>query len=101
MEVGDVVFNGWRGFRRYGVITSTEILESWKYCVVNWVNDEVYEGSVDWVNKLRNTTNYGREKYRVDELVKIDAKHELATLKNTQKLAKKTIKLKKKRKGTK
>ena len=90
MKIGDVVFNGWQGFRRYGVVAEIEQGNNWKYCIVNWVNDEKYDDYVKYVEDLRSTTDFGRKRYRVDELVKVDVDHELKTLKSTQKLTKNT-----------
>ena len=88
MEVGDVVFNGWQGFRRYGVIAQVELENSWKYCVVDWINDDLYEDYVKYVESLRNTDGFERKRYRIDELVRINTKQELATLQAAQNLAK-------------
>jgi len=87
MKAGDVVYNGWRGYRRYGVVTETEMQGSWKYCIVDWIDDENYKERTGYINKLRNTTDYGRKKYRVDELKRIDVKRELNILKKAKKRA--------------
>jgi hypothetical protein len=80
-EEGDVVFNDYGGLRRYGIIEK-KTLESngWVYCEVKWHRDEKYEEIMAYRKKLTHK-DWRLQKYRVDQLRRIDIDKELSILK--------------------
>jgi len=87
--VGRPVMNTWQGMLRYGIVRSEELRDNkWKYCAVEWVNDEAYVESMDHLNKMRNDDDHTRYIYRVDELIFIDLDMQLKSLRALNKLKK-------------
>ena len=80
MKVNDVVFQNFKGIRRFGVVRQVEIHDDgWTYAGVKWIDDQLYERSMDRLSKLRGG-NHVREIYRKDEVSVLDAAKEVMTL---------------------
>ena len=91
MEVGDIVHNSYHSIERYGIVKTTEKKnDGWKYVTVDWIDDEVYEQSVAWRNKIGAGRDYYLKEYRCDQIRRIDLK-EVGKLIKTLKKAKKEI----------
>ena len=87
--VGKPVMSSWQGIIRYGIIRSEEVRDNkWKYCTVEWVNDDSYREAMDHLNKMRNDNDHTRYVYRVDELTFIDVDMKLKSLRALKKLTK-------------
>ena len=83
--VGKAVLNKWGNTIRYGVVKSEETKNKWKYCVIRWVNDEIYVESMKYLTSLRNGQDYTKHTYRVDELLFIDVDKQLTDLREIKK----------------
>ena len=80
MKVNDVVFQNFKGIRRFGVVRQIEIhADGWTYAGVKWIDDQLYERSMDRLSKLRGG-DHTRETYRKDEITVIDATKEIKAL---------------------
>ena len=80
MKVNDVVFQNFKGIRRFGVVRQVEIHDDgWTNAGVKWIDDQLYERSMDRLSKLRGG-NHVREIYRKDEVSVLDAAKEVMTL---------------------
>jgi hypothetical protein len=80
MKKGDVVYNEYHDIRRYGIVEE-KVTDSdgWSYCNVLWFNDSKYEAAMADRKKLTNK-DWSLQRYRVDQLKKIDLNIELNTL---------------------
>tara|TARA_R100000808_G_C2125435_1_gene135769 strand:- start:734 stop:1006 length:273 start_codon:yes stop_codon:yes gene_type:complete len=87
--VGKSVMYTWHNIIRYGVVKTEEMRGSWKYCTVDWVNDQLYANAIEHLNSLRGGEDYTRHNYRVDELLFIDVNKHLKSLRDVKKKLKK------------
>jgi|ETNvirenome_6_85_1030632.scaffolds.fasta_scaffold167426_1 hypothetical protein len=69
---------------RFGTVISEKKENGWKYVVVDWIDDRIYEQATAWKNKMRATKNGAPCKdvgwYRIDEVEIIDAEAIVHTL---------------------
>lgn len=80
MKVNDVVFQNFKGIRRFGVVRQVEIHDDgWTYAGVKWIDDQLYEHSMDRLSKLRGG-NHVKEIYRKDEVTVLNAPKEIKAL---------------------
>ena len=87
--VGKPVMSDWHGITRYGIVRSEEVRDNkWKYCTVEWVNDDSYREAMKHLNEMRNDHDHTRYVYRVDELTFIDVDMKLKSLRALKKLTK-------------
>jgi hypothetical protein len=71
MNIGDLVWNSYHGIMRFGTVISKRIkTNKWAYFTVKWHDDEAYEKSMAWRQKLGGGDHTLKE-YRADLLKKI------------------------------
>tara|TARA_R110000824_G_scaffold356143_1_gene543347 strand:+ start:340 stop:627 length:288 start_codon:yes stop_codon:yes gene_type:complete len=82
MKKGDIVFNEYHGIRRYGIVEKKERADDgWAYCKVEWINDDLYQRSMEDRKSLTGGKNWSLDVYRVDMLKTIDLEKEMETFK--------------------
>ena len=68
MKIGALVWNNYHGMLRFGTIKAKRIDDSgWAFYKVKWHNDESYEESMKFREKL-SRKNYKLEEYRKDQI---------------------------------
>ena len=68
MKIGALVWNNYHGMLRFGTIKTKRIDDSgWAFYKVKWHNDESYEESMKFREKLSHK-NYMLEEYRKDQI---------------------------------
>jgi len=82
MKIGTVVRNEYQGILRFGKVSKIHKNykgDSWTWCEVDWVDDEIYQNAISSRNKITNM-DHSRSIYRVDELNQFDLNKTLQTL---------------------
>jgi len=67
--IGKPVYQYWSRNLRFGVVVEEKIKKRWRYCKVDWTNDEIYEKSMNYlvnVRKIEYDKKY--DWYRVDKV---------------------------------
>ena len=82
--VGKAVLSTWGDTFRYGIVKSEEMKDKWKYCTVNWINDEIYVESMKYLASLRSGQDHTKHTYRADELLFIDVDKQLKDLRDVK-----------------
>ena len=82
MQIGDYVKQEYSGILRLGKVK--EVIEgtdgdAWSYVKVDWVDDEKYETSIAWKEKVRKES-YHQDLWRVDNVQRIDINKTTQTL---------------------
>ena len=84
--IGKPVMSLWGSTVRYGTIKTEEAKNQWKFCTINWINDEIYTESVKELAILRNDEkDHTKHIYRADELLFIDVDKQLKDLRDIKK----------------
>ena len=82
MKVGEYVRQEYCGILRLGKVKEVikgEGIDQWSYIKVDWVDDEQYESSVAWKEKVRKES-YHQDLWRVDNVQRIDINKTIQTL---------------------
>tara|TARA_R110000796_G_scaffold92649_2_gene196999 strand:+ start:87 stop:353 length:267 start_codon:yes stop_codon:yes gene_type:complete len=82
MQIGDYVRQEYSGILRFGKvreIVEGEEKDDWLYVRVDWVDDEKYESSIAWKEKIRKES-YRQDLWRIDNLKRLDINNTLQTL---------------------
>ena len=82
MQIGDYVRQEYSGILRFGKvreIVEGEGKDDWLYVRVDWVDDEKYESSIAWKEKIRKES-YRQDLWRIDNLKRLDINNTLQTL---------------------
>ena len=88
MNVGDIVYNQYHGIDRFGVVAQTRLDEhGWKYCIVDWVDDDKYKYAMQWRASLVGV-DHSLEEYRCSQLKLVDSDEWTRILKKAKKESK-------------
>ena len=80
MKIGTVVRNEYQGIVRYGKVSHIfKDDKDWKWCEVDWVDDEQYQLAIQHRNSI-TSQDHSRNSYRVDELTQVDLNKTIQTL---------------------
>ena len=69
IHIGKPVWQAWGGILRWGIIESVLRKDGWKYYNIDWIDDEVYEGSQQYRKELMGES--GKD-YQIYQPVRCD-----------------------------
>ena len=80
MQIGDYVKQEYSGILRFGKVKEVvKGSDQWSYVKVDWVDDEKYESSIVWKEKVRKES-YHQDLWRIDNVQRIDINKTIQTL---------------------